>query len=221
MLNTRKQKLLKNIIKQYYKTAQPIASSLLCSSCKMHLSPATIRNEMADLEKQGYIVQPHTSAGRIPTEKGYQFFIDNFLDKKSIEIHLKNKKIKTTNREDIKNIAKQIAETTKETIVIAFSKNDIYYTGISNLFSKPEFQNFELIHNISFVLERLEDVIIGLEKEIDDSVQIFIGSNNPIEKNCSTLVTKYNELIFGIVGPMRMDYTLNYNLLRKLKTIIH
>jgi heat-inducible transcriptional repressor len=77
MLDDRKSAILSAVVQQYIETAQPVGSSSIAARAEVAVSPATVRNEMTQLERDGYLVQPHTSAGRIPTEKGYRFFVDN------------------------------------------------------------------------------------------------------------------------------------------------
>jgi len=79
-LNDREKEILKSVIKSYISSGKPVGSRVLSKKRKDNLSPATIRNIMADLEEAGYLVQPHTSAGRVPTDKGYRFYVDNLLD---------------------------------------------------------------------------------------------------------------------------------------------
>ena len=101
-LDERKVKILKAIIKNYLETGEPVGSRTISKFTDMKLSSATIRNEMADLEELGYIVQPHTSAGRIPTDKGYRLYVDDMMSEKEQNI---------TNRENevaLKNIRKYI-----------------------------------------------------------------------------------------------------------------
>lgn len=78
-LAARKQKVLAAIVKNYISTGEPVGSKALLDMMDISVSSATIRNEMADLENRGYLIQPHTSAGRIPSQKGYRFYVDNFL----------------------------------------------------------------------------------------------------------------------------------------------
>ncbi len=86
-LEKRKEEILKNLVSEYIKTGKPVGSGNIVKKYKMNVSPATVRNEMAELEELGYIYQPHTSAGRVPTSKGYRFFIENILkNKKKINI---------------------------------------------------------------------------------------------------------------------------------------
>ena len=81
-LDERKTKILKAIIKTYLETGEPVGSRTISKYTDLNLSSATIRNEMSDLEELGYIVQPHTSAGRIPSDQGYRFYVDNLMDEK-------------------------------------------------------------------------------------------------------------------------------------------
>src|SRR5882762_2350088 len=76
MLDDRKAAILRAVVEEYIDTAQPVGSGLVARTAGVDVSPATVRNEMAALERDGYLAQPHTSAGRIPTEKGYRFFVD-------------------------------------------------------------------------------------------------------------------------------------------------
>ena len=78
-LNERKEKILDAIIRNYLETGEPVGSRTISKNSDLNLSSATIRNEMSDLEEDGFIVQPHTSSGRIPTDKGYRFYVDHML----------------------------------------------------------------------------------------------------------------------------------------------
>ena len=85
-LDERKTKILNAIIRNYLETGEPVGSRTISKYTDLNLSSATIRNEMADLEELGYIVQPHTSAGRIPTDKGYRFYVDDMMSEKEKKI---------------------------------------------------------------------------------------------------------------------------------------
>ena len=80
VLNERKQKILKAIIKTYMETGEPVGSRTISKYSDLKLSSATIRNEMSDLEDMGYILQPHTSAGRIPSDAGYRLYVDRMME---------------------------------------------------------------------------------------------------------------------------------------------
>jgi len=138
-MNERQENLLKDIIVEFYHTAQPVGSSLLVQKYYSNLSSATIRNEMAVLEQEGYIIQPYTSAGRIPSEKGYDYYLNNLIQEEKL-ISSKRSVIDKAleileSRDKIKSLAKAIAAISEEAVFVAFDRNDFYYTGISNIFS--------------------------------------------------------------------------------------
>ena len=85
-LDERKRKILNAIIRNYLDTGEPVGSRTISKYSDLNLSSATIRNEMSDLEELGYILQPHTSAGRIPSDKGYRFYVDNLILEKDREV---------------------------------------------------------------------------------------------------------------------------------------
>ena len=85
-LDSRKVTILKAIIKTYLETGEPVGSRTISKYSDLKLSSATIRNEMSDLEEMGYIIQPHTSAGRIPSDQGYRFYVDQILQEKDAEV---------------------------------------------------------------------------------------------------------------------------------------
>lgn len=220
MLDARKNNLLELLIREYIKTAEPVGSNVLVDKHKLEISSATARNNMASLEKEGLIFQPHTSAGRIPSEKGFQYFVNNFLKKKELRLDIetdiedKNEMIK------IKNLAKEIAKISTETILVAFSKNDIYYTGISNFFRKPEFKNQNIIIEISDVIDKFDEIIFKIYNNISENPVILLGENNPFDKNCATILIRKNNIFFGIFGLIRMDYEKNLALINFVKNNI-
>ncbi|MBU4332408.1 hypothetical protein KKD19_01445 [Patescibacteria group bacterium] len=214
-MQNRQNKLLKYIIEEHIRTAGPVGSSLLVDKHFNDISSATIRNEMAEMEKQGLIVQPHISAGRVPTEAGYKFYLENLI---------KSGKITEVpgfkNMSNLKDIAKRIAEISKEAVVVGFSKDDVYYTGISNVFSQPEFHKYDLVYNFSSVIDHLDEVVSQIYNEVGNDVEVRIGSDNPFGADCGLVITKSKNKMIGIIGPMRMDYRSNINLLKYAKTLI-
>lgn len=222
-ISERKQLILLTLIKEYIKTAQPISSGFLVEKYKLGISSATARSEMADLEDLGYIFQPHTSAGRIPTEKAYRYYVENHvIDKKNKEADFKNLKNNLTNsEEDLKKIAKAMADISKNAVFWAFHKNNLYYTGISNLFTQPEFKQSEIICDVSVIIDRMEEIIADIFDDLNDGQDIYIGEKNPFGNFLSTVLLKYNHNnqvgVVGVLGPMRMDYEKNLSLINFLK----
>ena len=148
-LNERKEKILDAVIRNYLETGEPVGSRTISKYTDLNLSSATIRNEMSDLEELGYIVQPHTSAGRIPTDKGYRFYVDNILKDRMAELDEREKKV--TEKEDLliqkvdkvetllQNMAKMLATNTNYATMVSTPKaqtNRIKFVQLSVLEEK-------------------------------------------------------------------------------------
>lgn len=121
-LDERKVKILKAIIRTYMETGEPVGSRTISKYSDMNLSSATIRNEMSDLEELGYIVQPHTSAGRIPSDKGYRFYVDHLMEEKKREVsEMKEFVIEKTEKMEkvLKQIAKLLAANTNYATIVS------------------------------------------------------------------------------------------------------
>lgn len=225
MISDRKKIILRAIIKEYIKNAQPVSSGTLVEKCKLGVSPATIRNDMAELEEEGYIMQPHTSAGRVPTELAYELELAEIgKDKKNLretEIKLLDN-LFSHEESGAKQTAKAIAELSNAAVFWAFHKNDLYYTGISNLFAQPEFKQSEIVYDVSVIIDRMEDIIDNLFDNIEYGEQVLIGSKNPFGIFLSTVLVKYKKDnksgVFGLIGPTRMDYARNLALISYIKS---
>lgn len=114
-LDERKRKILKAIIQTYLETGEPVGSRTISKYTDLNLSSATIRNEMSDLEDLGYIVQPHTSAGRIPSDLGYRLYVDELMKEKDQEVsEMKEMMIEKTDRMErvLKQVVKVLASNT-------------------------------------------------------------------------------------------------------------
>lgn len=225
MISKRKKTILRTIIKEYVKNAQPVSSGMLVSKYKLGVSPATVRNDMAELEDEGYIFQPHTSAGRVPTELAYELELEairegNQKTLKDSELELLEN-LFSYEEAGAKQTAKAIAELSSGAVFWAFHKNDLYYTGLSNLFIQPEFKQSETVYDVSVIIDHLEDIIDKLFEKIVDGEQVMIGSANPFGNFLSTVLVKYKKDkksgVFGIMGPTRMDYARNLALVNFIK----
>lgn len=224
MLDSRKLTLLKALIKEYLKTAQPVSSGMLAKTSRIGVSSATIRNEMAELEEAGYIMQPHTSSGRIPTESAYELWLSDLRDnpprlKTSEEAQLDQ--LFSKDEDAYRALAKQMAEFSNNAVFWAFSKNNVYHTGLANLFSHPEFKQLEAVYDISVIIDQLEEIIAQVFERLDYSEHVLIGSKNPFGSFLSTVLVKYKDQnmvgVFGLIGPLRMDYDRNLALVSYLK----
>ena len=138
-LDARKLTILKAIIKNYLETGEPVGSRTISKYTDLKLSSATIRNEMSDLEDMGYILQPHTSAGRIPSDKGYRFYVDQLVQEKTAQVSTMNSlMIARTNRmeEILKQVVRMLANNTNYTTMItapSYKGNKVKFIQLSKL----------------------------------------------------------------------------------------
>lgn len=235
MSEDRKQEILKAIVKHFVKTAEPVGSHTILVSYRFQVSPATIRNDMASLEKEGLIYQPYTSSGRVPTDKGYRIYVDEMADydtEKTKALSTLNKIISEYKiekvRERIFDAVNLLARATGNVSFATLPDNErTFFLGLSNALKQPEFANDNI--RASQVVEVLEndDYFRRLLKELkaDDSVKIFIGKENILEQiqSCSLMVTSYERDGFkgymGILGPTRMNYPFNQIILEEIKKL--
>ncbi|MEA3398612.1 MAG: hypothetical protein U9R06_02605 [Patescibacteria group bacterium] len=219
-MDERKELILNTIIKEHIKTGAPVGSGVLVKNYKLNISPATVRNEMISLEEEGYIVQPHTSAGRIPTERAYRSYLENIKEVKLGNKEAANleKVFKKNDEISFKGAAKILSQISGNAVFWAFHKHNLYYTGISNLLQQPEFRELDLLYGISAIIDRMDEVIADLFDSIGAEPQILLGSENPFGDFCGTVFVKYqaNDKIglFGILGPIRMDYAKDLSLIK-------
>lgn len=138
-LDERKIKILNAIIRNYLDTGEPVGSRTISKYSDLSLSSATIRNEMSDLEEMGFILQPHTSAGRIPSDKGYRFYVDNLMKEKDREVtEMKEFMIEHTERMErvLKQMAKTLAANTNYTAMItapSCQRNKLKFLQLSQI----------------------------------------------------------------------------------------
>ncbi len=221
----RQSDLLKTIIEAYIVRAQPIGSKAMVLDYHLPVSPATIRNEMNDLEQQGFLEQPHTSAGRIPTEKAYQWYVSNALDVPSfndeqqyVEAMMESLRWEGLS-ERLRAVARWLADSSQEAVVLATSPHEVYSAGLGNLFSKPECAHREVVVQLSKALDRMDEMMQELNDQVEDPFTILIGSESPFGEEFSVVATRiptHPPGLVGVIGPMRMSYGRNIALIRML-----
>lgn len=226
-MNERKGLILNIIIQEYISTGLPVASSTIVEKYKLGYSPATVRNEMAELEHNGWIIQPYTSAGRIPTEQAYNLYTDSIKAKElpKNEEKLFNKNI--FDELEAKKIAKVLAHQSNLAVVWAFHKNHLYYTGVSNLLQQPEFNQANMVYDISVIIDRVDEIISEIFETTDFSPKILLGEKSPFGNFSGTIISRYKNSqgtgLIALIGPMRMNYAENLNrinyLINKINTI--
>lgn len=213
-MEERKRLILNIIIKEHITTGCPVASSSIVEKYHVPVSSATVRNDMAELEADGWIVQPYTSAGRIPTTKAYEQYSQE-LEKQDISQKELEKLMlsEPDNELNAKQIAKELAQLSGLAVVWAFHKYNVYYTGISNLLQQPEFHQPQLVYDISAIMDRIDDIVGEVFDKIDFKPQIMIGEDSPFGVFSSAIMSRFQAKdrigLIGLIGPVRMDYGLN------------
>jgi len=235
-MQERQEIILGSIIREYVDSAIPVSSSLLVEKYDFDLSPATIRAEMMELENEGYLYQPHTSAGRIPTDKGFRYFVDVLMQEKELTKKEQNSlqvellKLKAQNKMLARTTAKLLSTMSGNLAVSGMiDSDDFYKSGIQKLLSQPEFGDLDSVSKMAEVIDYLDESMEELSVELENKseIEIYIGEENPICKTneYSMVVSKYNmrnggEGLLAIIGPKRMKYSRNVSLIDYLKKLL-
>jgi len=215
-MTDRQKKILSAIVEQYAEVASPVGSSLLAKV--FSVSSATVRSEMADLERMGFITQPHTSAGRIPTDKGYRFYVNNLSENTKETVEERRGERALTARvhhggvpdRTIRNAVDTLVELT-DNLGMATIGNQLYMSGLSNLFGQPEFMQGAQVQQVASLLDNLEPWL--REVAPNEPLNVYIGRENPIGRNagCSLIISRFrspysDRSYIGILGPTRQGY---------------
>jgi heat-inducible transcriptional repressor len=215
-MTERQKQILSAIVEQYAEVAAPVGSSLLAKV--FDVSSATIRAEMAELERMDYIRQPHTSAGRIPTDRGYRFYVNNLAvgtdsaqPEKRAERALSARVTHGGMPErTIRNAVDTLVELTHN-LGLATIGNQLYMSGLSNLFGQPEFVHAGQVQQVARLLDNLEPWL--REAAPNEPLSVFIGSENPIGRSAgvSLIISRFrspfsDHSYIGTLGPTRQSY---------------
>ena len=222
MITERQGKILNCIVEEHISSKIPISSELLAKKYHFDIKPSTMRIEFQKLTEMGYLVQPYTSAGRIPTDRGYRFYVDNLKPKsEDRELSPLEKEINDSFR-FFQDLTKRIAELTSNLTLTYFPEEDVFFKeGWDNIFKEPEFEDTDLASKLAEMVEKMEKEIEEF-KEID-LPRVFIGKENqlPGAQEFSTIISKIylpkkKEGVVVILGPKRMDYNKNVGIIKSL-----
>ncbi len=215
-MTARQQAILNAIVEQYAEVASPVGSTLLAKL--FNVSSATIRSEMSELEKHGYISQPHTSAGRVPTDKGYRLYVNNLneLSDKTLPEGRAEKALAARVQQAgapermIRNAVDTLVELTHN-LGLATIGNQLYISGLSNLFGQPEFISGSQAQQVASLLDNLEPWL--REAAPNKPLSVYIGHENPIGRSAgaSLVISRFrspfsDRSYIGTLGPTRQSY---------------
>lgn len=233
-MNDRQKKVLAAIVEEYTKTAVPVGSQLLSERYGFDVSSATLRNDMLALERAGYLYQPHTSAGRIPTDEGFRFYVEEVMPDEALSVAEQKRLQKELLSLRAKHVrlgrstAKLLSTLSGNLAVAGLADRDgLYDFGMKELLENPEFRDLDELCRLVETLDSLDEKFDVILRDLGDGeTRIFIGKENPIAEisNCSMMVAPYeNEEgrgILAIIGPKRMRYAKNKSLLEHMRRLL-
>lgn len=234
-LTQRQVDILKTIIKEYTESGQPVGSEILEKKYKLGVSPATIRNEMVELAKKGYLKKTHFSSGRVPSAKGFRFYIQHLMKQKDLsttdEVSYKNSvwDERSQLHRLLSQATKVLSHKTGLLSLAATNSGDVYYSGVANLLNQPEFYDLNVSRNL---FERLDEVnfwerILDNFRGIEEEIMYMLGEedfHDPIFEPCASVFAEFEgpkmKGIIGVVGPKRMYYEVVIPQIRYFSNLI-
>lgn len=217
-LTQRQIEILKQIVKEYIDSANPVGSETLEKKYDVGVSPATIRNEMAAMVEKGYLAKPHTSAGRIPTSKAMKLYVNELMKEKEMsvaeEVEAKEKVWDARDQENelLRVATQRLAEKTGTLAVARNAQGDIYCAGYSNILEMPEFYDIDVTKNLLSLLDNSNyfDTIFG---RINEKFAVILGDDLEIDllRPYSFVFSRFHtrgnhDGAIGVVGPSRLRY---------------
>lgn len=220
-ISDRKRELLKVIIDEYIKTAEPVGSETIVGKHNFGVSPATVRNEMAALIEGGFLKQPHTSAGRIPTPLGMKFYVNELMKEQSVtvkdEVEIKENlwDYRFHLHRLLKQATRELAEKSGTLALAVTEEGDVVYSGAHMILEMPEFYDIDLTKTILMLPDHTELLNRILERAVgNEPVHVLLGDEMGSEylEYCGMVFSpfgsgKKNAGVIGVLGPTRMAYS--------------
>ena len=220
-VRARKDKILGITIDQYIKTVSPVSSMFLATEYNLELSPASIRNILAELEEDGYLTHPHTSAGRIPTQMGYRYYVDHLMDEIQL-LEEEKQRIKAEvdqNSMELEELldktSRVLSNTTHYTSIVSVDGwvNKVFCCGTSFIVDYPEYQDIKKIGNILTALDEKEQLLGIINQDLAKKINIYIGHEMACSEinSCSLVVSRYKSREgttgrLAVLGPTPINY---------------
>ena len=229
-IQQRKDRILAIVIGRYIKTVSPVGSQYITEEHNLDVSPATVRNILADLEEEGYLSHPHTSAGRMPTQQGYRYYVDHLMD----EIQLLEEEKKRITQEYkrhmhqlemlVEKTSQVISDLTHYTSIVSLDNGEEYKIickGTSYVVGYPDNTDIVKIQAILKILEEKERLMALINRTLEKKIEIYIGHEMALKdmESCSLAVSHFEKDgmkgRIAVLGPTRMQYdrvvsTLDY-----------
>lgn len=235
MIPERHANILEGVVESYIKTGEPVGSVALTEFMNLTCSPATVRTVLQDLEAAGYVYQPHTSAGRVPTDSGYRFYVDRLAVRKlSIERqrHIQEQ-LKELRREyaHLAGVASRLLSQLSESVVVCgeVESREIQEAGLRDLLRRDDVSLVDAIREISIVMDQANNYVARLARAMMPAEsQVWIGQEIPFfaAQHTSLLARKVrldsgDTVVMIMVGPKRMPYHRNLSLLNAMSNLLN
>lgn len=211
--NDRQKQVLKAIVEGFVKSSQPIGSNYIVEMLPFNVSSATIRNDMTELTQAGFIAQPHTSAGRVPTDKGYKAYIEMTM-REHKELSHRQQEILSAHfrrlkglQERFREAARLLSELSGNVGLLIDDTNQVYMSGLSNLSKLPEFRDAEFGEDFMELLENPLTRFRKIAQELNHYPKVVFGDKS--FGRASIIITRFGpggKKIVSVIGPMRMPY---------------
>jgi heat-inducible transcriptional repressor len=234
-LTDRQIQILKVIVEEYIDTAEPVGSEMLDKKYNLGVSPATIRNEMVRLTKLGYLKQPHTSAGRIPTSIALKLYVHKLMRAKELslaeEVSVKQNiwDYRTEMEKLLREATKALAKYSKTMSLAATDNGYVYTSGMGNILDMPEFYDIDITKRLLDTLDEYNfwwSIFSHLELSQDPIAVLLeeeFGGN--LLRQCGGVFTRFSspshQGAIGVVGPTRLDYSRIIPMVRYVGSLIN
>lgn len=219
IISERQTRILKAIIEEYMETGQAVGSEALEKKYELGVSPATVRNEMVRLTKNGYLKQPHASAGRVPTKEAFKYYVGQLMEEKKLsvadEVAAKEKvwDVRFDFDQLMHQAVKALAERTHSLALASVKDGQIYHAGYANILQLPEFYDIDLTRSVLSLLEETGEIQRIFEKAIDEGpIHLLLGEDlGDLFAPCGLVYTSFEagpkkSGYLGVIGPNRLDY---------------
>lgn len=233
-ITERQGQLLKNIVEEYIQTGKPVGSVNLVEKQGLKVSSATVRNEMARLIKEGYLKQPHTSAGRVPSTLGFRYYLELDLKEEELPV-LKEVAVKQrlfAERMEPEKVLRQttlaLAEQTGCLALISAGAGRLFSAGAVNLLNYPEFFDIDVTKAVLNLIDRGEDFLNLLKKAVTEKeIHVLVGEELGEQKltECAFVFAPFSSNKFAgtlaVIGPSRLNYARVIPFLRYCKNLLN
>lgn len=233
-LSARQTQILKALVDEYIETAAPVGSEALDKKYNLGVSPATIRNEMAALTRAGFLRQPHTSSGRVPSPAAMKFYISQLMEEKQMSLadEVRAKEEIKEAKGDLDRILTEathaLAERTRNLALAATDEGKLWHAGYANIFANPEFADLSACSGLFSFLEeadKIHELFFGRQEPFSP-IDVFFGEElawpelSPIGIVATHFKAAGRNGALGVVGPIRLSYSTVIPTLRYFSNMI-